>query len=58
MLSFSNLTLKFRTAAMFVSAILYVMYSMLLSYLHTKFHLPLSNGSLAFAMKPKVEGQL
>jgi len=43
---------------MFVSAIVYVIYSVLLPYLHTKFHLPLSNGSLAIAMKPKVEGKI
>ena len=57
-LHFSDLTLKFRTAAMFVSAIEYVMYSIFLPYLHTTFHVPVSNGSLALSMKPKAEGQL
>ena len=53
---FSDLTLKFRTAAMFVSAVVYVMYSLFLPYLRTKFHMP--DGSLAVVMKPKAEGQL
>jgi hypothetical protein len=54
-LNFADVTLKFRTAAMFVSAIVYIMYSIFLPYLCTKFHAPISNGSLAIAMKPKAE---
>jgi hypothetical protein len=57
-LNFSDSTLKFHTAAMFIIAIEYVMYSIFLPYLHTKFHVPVSNGSLAITMKPKAERQL
>jgi hypothetical protein len=49
-LNFSDSTLKFRTAAMFINAIEYVMFSVFLPYLHTKFHVPVSIGSLAIAM--------
>ena len=56
--NYAGLTLKFRTVSMFVSAIVYVMYSYVSALSVTKFHMPVSNGSLAVALKPKAEGQL
>jgi multisubunit Na+/H+ antiporter MnhF subunit len=56
--NFADLTLNFRTGAMFVSAIVYVMYSYVSALSVSKFQMPVSNGSLAIALKPKTEGQL
>ena len=41
--SYAGLTSKFRTVSMFVSAIVYVMYSYVSALSVTKFHMPVSN---------------
>jgi len=44
---------------MFLSAIVYIIHSYISAYLLcTEFQMPVSNGSLAIAMKPKAEVKL